>query len=302
MFSDHALRIPEEFDVFCETVTSPMATAIAIMAIMISFAGGWVMFSRGEVPSFVEVWSGLAGKPFVAGSTPTRPLAHSATIMVQPALADKDMRRGKLVGAADKAPMVAPRRAPLNVDIDQTIEDLDSRLQRMQRARALMLYGRFEDAREILMRDTTGIGLVDAADRSIAPRTTTTAGSKSCPPMLSVNFGFNDTKPKAVLPQADIARLTKWLRDHPSAIVTIEGHADSWGGVHRNLAVSQLRALAVAEMLTAAGVPEYRLRRTGFGETKPVVGMPGWSGANRRVHVFVDDAAVCEEPSAEGGS
>jgi len=63
------------------------------------------------------------------------------------------------------------------------------------------------------------------------------------------------------------------LKNDASAIVRIGGHADrmAWkGNRSSNLALSEDRAAAVARALGALGVKAERIRRTAFGDKRPV--------------------------------
>ncbi len=78
----------------------------------------------------------------------------------------------------------------------------------------------------------------------------------------------------------------KFLKDHPDASVTLEGHCDERGTEEYNLALGQRRADAVRGYLSDLGVDASRLKTLSYGEEKPFD--PGhtedaWS-QNRRVH------------------
>jgi peptidoglycan-associated lipoprotein len=80
-----------------------------------------------------------------------------------------------------------------------------------------------------------------------------------------------------------------WLKAHPAARVTIEGHCDERGTVDYNLALGEQRARAALEYLVDLGVAPSRLRPVSFGKEKPVD--PGSNEAawarNRRAHFVV---------------
>ena len=63
----------------------------------------------------------------------------------------------------------------------------------------------------------------------------------------------------------------------------IEGHTDSVGTRASNLVLSQRRAQSVADFLAAMGVPRERLEVVGYGPDRPLTGMRGSAGENRRV-------------------
>lgn len=79
------------------------------------------------------------------------------------------------------------------------------------------------------------------------------------------------------------------LRDHPDLQITIEGHTDSQGDDAQNLALSERRAQAVVEYLTAQGTAASRVSGVGKGETVPSAdnATPEGRQQNRRVVVRV---------------
>jgi len=81
----------------------------------------------------------------------------------------------------------------------------------------------------------------------------------------------------------------KVLRDNPSVVITIEGHADERGTAEYNLALGERRAQAARDYLTAAGIPIARIQIISYGKERPFD--PGhddsaWS-QNRRAHTMV---------------
>lgn len=83
-----------------------------------------------------------------------------------------------------------------------------------------------------------------------------------------------------------VACHAKYLRDRPSARITLEGNADERGSREYNLALGQKRAEAVRRALIALGVSESQLEAVSLGEEK------ARSGAN-------DDAALAENRRAD---
>ncbi|MFQ5900241.1 MAG: peptidoglycan-associated lipoprotein Pal [Thermodesulfobacteriota bacterium] len=65
-----------------------------------------------------------------------------------------------------------------------------------------------------------------------------------------------------------LKRNAKWLRNHPTAKVRIEGHADERGSNEYNLALGERRARSVEEYLKSLGL-EGRFRTLSYGEEKP---------------------------------
>ena len=65
----------------------------------------------------------------------------------------------------------------------------------------------------------------------------------------------------------------------PSVRFEIEGHTDSIGGKRFNQRLSERRAQAVVDYLTAKGISKARIRSSGYGDTHPVA--PNNTEANR---------------------
>ena len=67
--------------------------------------------------------------------------------------------------------------------------------------------------------------------------------------------------------------------------VEVGGHTDSQGNSDFNMDLSQKRADAVVEALTARGIPEDAITAAGYGDTQPVADNDTEDGraANRRV-------------------
>jgi peptidoglycan-associated lipoprotein len=69
--------------------------------------------------------------------------------------------------------------------------------------------------------------------------------------------------------QQALRQQAEWLRAHPGALATIEGHADERGTREYNLALGDRRAATVRSYLIAAGVPADRLRTVSYGKERP---------------------------------
>ena len=59
------------------------------------------------------------------------------------------------------------------------------------------------------------------------------------------------------------------LMDNPGMSIVLEGHADERGTREYNLALGERRALAVAEIMVAYGVPRDRMQTISYGEERP---------------------------------
>jgi len=75
------------------------------------------------------------------------------------------------------------------------------------------------------------------------------------------------------------------LKASPEVKVVIEGHTDATSSPEHNQALSQSRADAVQQYLTAAGINAARVTASGLGSTKPVAtnDTPIGRAQNRRV-------------------
>jgi peptidoglycan-associated lipoprotein len=107
---------------------------------------------------------------------------------------------------------------------------------------------------------------------------------------LPVHFSYDDASVRT----ADVAALERFAsvvqKHYTGAKITVEGFADPAGTAEYNLALSQRRANAVRDFISARGVDTSLLNAVGYGETRLVARgaerqMPG-AELNRRV-VFV---------------
>jgi len=69
--------------------------------------------------------------------------------------------------------------------------------------------------------------------------------------------------------QATIQADAAWLKQHPEAHLTIEGHCDERGSTEYNLVLGDNRGNAVRNALTQAGVPASQLDVKSFGKEMP---------------------------------
>jgi len=79
----------------------------------------------------------------------------------------------------------------------------------------------------------------------------------------------------------------KYLRDRPSAMITLEGHADERGTREYNLGLGERRSNAVSGALQANGGSAGQLNVVSYGEERPVADghdESAWS-QNRRVEI-----------------
>ncbi len=81
------------------------------------------------------------------------------------------------------------------------------------------------------------------------------------------------------------------LTIRPAVTMTIVGHTDDIGSEDENLALSLLRAQAVAQWLVERGIDPTRLVAEGRGETAPIADNTTAEGRqlNRRIQVFIEN-------------
>ncbi|MGY0560174.1 MULTISPECIES: peptidoglycan-associated lipoprotein Pal [unclassified Luteimonas] len=87
--------------------------------------------------------------------------------------------------------------------------------------------------------------------------------------------------------QAQMACHAKYLRDRPSARITLEGHADERGSRDYNLGLGERRGNAVSSALQANGGSGTQLTTVSYGEERPSctdVNEDCWA-RNRRVEI-----------------
>ena len=79
------------------------------------------------------------------------------------------------------------------------------------------------------------------------------------------------------------------LNKYPRTLLDIDGHTDNQGSEQYNQALSERRAVSVAQYLSSQGIDQRRLLVVGFGETRPVAdnGTDSGRAQNRRVEVRI---------------
>ena len=106
-------------------------------------------------------------------------------------------------------------------------------------------------------------------------------------PYVKIYFDYDqDTLREDAL--SDLLIVSKLMKDNPKYTLLVEGHADERGTREYNLALSERRAKAVEDFLSASGVSSFNIEVVGYGEEKPVdngSNESAWS-QNRRAELF----------------
>ena len=117
---------------------------------------------------------------------------------------------------------------------------------------------------------------------------------------LLFDTGSATLKPGATL---QLDRLADFMRANPRTRIIVEGYTDSRGSESFNQRLSQQRAQAVADSLTAQGIAQDRIQAVGRGKNFPVASnsTPTGRQENRRVDVVLSDMSGRFAQGAEPG-
>lgn len=103
-----------------------------------------------------------------------------------------------------------------------------------------------------------------------------------------VHFDFNSIE---LSERAKTILMTnaEWLKAHPDAAVTIEGHCDDRGTSSYNYVLGEKRAIRTKNYLASLGVPDERLQIMSFGKDNPACRDQTEScyQKNRRAHLVL---------------
>ena len=106
-------------------------------------------------------------------------------------------------------------------------------------------------------------------------------------PYVKIYFDYDqDTLREDAL--SDLVKVSSLMKDTPKYTLLVEGHADERGTREYTLALSERRAKAVEDFLSASGVSSFNVEVVGYGEEKPVdngSNESAWS-QNRRAELF----------------
>ena len=103
-----------------------------------------------------------------------------------------------------------------------------------------------------------------------------------------VNFAF-DSSDLTSTAKANLDKLAEVLKNNPDTNINIYGHTDSKGTDAYNQSLSERRAAAVRNYLSAAGVGSARMMTMGMGEKEPIATNDTDAGRaqNRRVEFAI---------------
>ena len=111
---------------------------------------------------------------------------------------------------------------------------------------------------------------------------------------LAISFksdSFFDVEAAQIKPDSsgDLEYVADLLRRYPETRVEISSYTDSSGSEQQNLALSQQRAQAVAELLAQKGIDPSRIEHRGYGETNFVASNATENGRqlNRRITLVI---------------
>jgi formylglycine-generating enzyme len=104
--------------------------------------------------------------------------------------------------------------------------------------------------------------------------------------IYGIYFDVNKYKVKPES-MAAINQILKYLQDHPSVRIMIEGHTDITGNAEKNQILSENRAKSVKAELVKKGIADNRMETIGYGTSKPVAdnGTAEGRTLNRRVTI-----------------
>jgi len=144
--------------------------------------------------------------------------------------------------------------------------------------------------------DTDGDTVLDKDDQ--CPQVAGTVANNGCPEVTpEVQKTLNDYAKtilfdtgRASIKDESIAVLRSIiaiLNEYPNSKFVVEGHTDSVGRETTNQRLSDSRANAIKDYLTANGVDQFRLSSRGYGEAKPIASNRTRKGRaqNRRVEI-----------------
>jgi outer membrane protein OmpA-like peptidoglycan-associated protein len=146
--------------------------------------------------------------------------------------------------------------------------------------------------------DTDGDGVNDEEDK--CPTRPGPVSNQGCPEIakeviekisMAANNVFFATGSYKLLAKSykSLNEVAAIMKADESLMLAIDGHTDAVGSNESNITLSENRAGSVREYLISKGVPESRMKSTGFGEEKPIADNKTAAGRakNRRTEMTV---------------
>ena len=140
---------------------------------------------------------------------------------------------------------------------------------------------------EVDSQQATTVDLTSDSDTSSEAASDPMSNVDIGEPYVKIYFDYDqDTLREDAL--SDLLKVSRLMKDNPKYTLLVEGHADERGTREYNLALSERRAKAVEDFLTATGVSSFNIEVVGYGEEMPVdngSNETAWS-KNRRAELF----------------
>ena len=140
---------------------------------------------------------------------------------------------------------------------------------------------------EVDSQQATTVDLTSDSDTSSGAASDPMSDVDIGEPYVKIYFDYDqDTLREDAL--SDLLKVSRLMKDNPKYTLLVEGHADERGTREYNLALSERRAKAVEDFLSASGVSSFNVEVVGYGEEKPVdngSNESAWS-QNRRAELF----------------
>lgn len=108
-----------------------------------------------------------------------------------------------------------------------------------------------------------------AAVDTAAPAAPLLNGSAKLPELVAVRFAPG----QASVGNAEIRALdgvVRWLKEHPGAVVVIEGHTDDLGTQGENMAIGEKRAASIMRYMVTRGLEPTRVSIVSYGSAHPL--------------------------------
>ena len=140
---------------------------------------------------------------------------------------------------------------------------------------------------EVDSQQATTVDLTSDSDTSSGATSDPMSDVDIGEPYVKIYFDYDqDTLREDAL--SNLLKVSRLMKDNPKYTLLVEGHADERGTREYNLALSERRAKAVEDFLSASGVSSFNVEVVGYGEEKPVdngSNESAWS-QNRRAELF----------------